>query len=420
MQNIAIRTEGLSKRYRIGARPFANSREWLERGLARLRSRAGPKPPGAGSDFWALRDVSLEIGHGEVVGLIGRNGAGKSTLLKILSRITRPTAGHAEVRGRMGSLLEVGTGFHPELTGRENIFLNGAILGMTRPEIRRKFDEIVAYAEIEKFLGTPVKRYSSGMYVRLAFAIAAHLEPDILIVDEVLAVGDSAFQQKCLGKMKEVARQGRTVVLVSHTLPVISNLCTKVFWMSRGQIEQEGDASEVVRAYLESGHASLEFDLAGNADLDTLGLSCLRRARLLTGGQPTRTISSGDSFELEVECRVAPERARSIALGFAVEDSAGQSLFASNMQQYGIYHQNREGHVIFRARIDRFPFAPGTYSLSLYLGNSQFDFETAEAAVRFEVAWTPGPDIQAPPDPAWGPISIPVRWDVEPVPAGDS
>src|SRR5258708_5681531 len=199
--------------------------------------------------FWALRDVSLQVKEGEVLGLIGRNGAGKTTLLKILSRIARPTTGWAEIHGRVGSLLEVGTGFHAELTGRENTFLSGAILGMSKREIARKFDEIVAFAELEKFIDTPVKHYSSGMYVRLAFAVAAHLEPEILLVDEVLAVGDINFQKKCLGKMSDVARAGRTVVLVSHQLNQIRRLCHRVVWVDAGSIRMNGDTHEVVAAY---------------------------------------------------------------------------------------------------------------------------------------------------------------------------
>src|SRR5207245_2015471 len=199
--------------------------------------------------FWTLKEVSLEVKEGEVLGLIGRNGAGKTTLLKILSRITRPTEGWAEIHGRVGSLLEVGTGFHPELTGRENTFLSGAILGMSRSEIARKFDEIVAFAELEKFIDTPVKHYSSGMYVRLAFAVAAHLEPEILLVDEVLAVGDINFQKKCLGKMGDVARAGRTVVLVSHQMNQMRRLCHRVVWIDGGSVRQDGPTHEVVSAY---------------------------------------------------------------------------------------------------------------------------------------------------------------------------
>src|SRR5579864_1318494 len=241
-----IHAEGLGKRYRRGVRVDAGLRHVLEE-FARSPWRAlrGAKP----EMFWALKDVSLEVREGEVLGLIGRNGAGKTTLLKILSRITRPTEGWAEIRGRVRSLLEVGTGFHPELTGRENTYLSGSILGMSKREIDRKFDEIVAFAEIEKFIETPVKHYSSGMYVRLAFAVAAHLEPEILLVDEVLAVGDINFQKKCLGKMGDVAKAGRTVVLVSHQLNQIRRLCQRVVWVDAGQIRLNGSTHEVVSAY---------------------------------------------------------------------------------------------------------------------------------------------------------------------------
>jgi lipopolysaccharide transport system ATP-binding protein len=241
-----IQAEGLGKRYRRGVRVDTGLRHALER-FARSpwRSLRGAKP----ETFWALKDVSLEVKEGEVLGLIGRNGAGKTTLLKILSRITRPTEGWAEIRGRVRSLLEVGTGFHPELTGRENTYLSGSILGMGKREIDRKFDEIVAFAEIEKFIETPVKHYSSGMYVRLAFSVAAHLEPEILLVDEVLAVGDINFQKKCLGKMGEVAKGGRTVVLVSHQLSQIRRLCERVAWVDGGTIRMAGGTHEVVSAY---------------------------------------------------------------------------------------------------------------------------------------------------------------------------
>src|SRR6266481_243346 len=239
-----IQAEGLGKRYRRGTHVDAGLRHALER-FARSPWRAlrGERP----ETFWALKDVSLAVKEGEVLGLIGRNGAGKTTLLKILSRITRPTEGWAEIRGRVRSLLEVGTGFHPELTGRENTYLSGSILGMSKREIDRKFDEIVAFAEIEKFVETPVKHYSSGMYVRLAFAVAAHLEPEILLVDEVLAVGDITFQKKCLGKMGEVARGGRTVVLVSHQLNQIRRLCERVAWVDAGQIRLAGETHDPVK-----------------------------------------------------------------------------------------------------------------------------------------------------------------------------
>jgi homopolymeric O-antigen transport system ATP-binding protein len=269
-----ITVEGLGKKYRIRheRERYTALRDVLAekaKGLFRLQrgkskeqsagngSRsaltASPLPPSPSrEDFWALRDVSFEVKRGEVLGIIGRNGAGKTTLLKILSRITEPTEGRVRIRGRVASLLEVGTGFHPELTGRENIYLNGAILGMSKAEIRKKFDEIVAFAETEKFLDTPVKRYSSGMYVRLAFAVAAHLEPEILIVDEVLAVGDAQFQKKCLGKMKEVSKGGRTVLFVSHNMTAVRALCTKAIRLQTGQLRQRGDVCSVVDEYLNS------------------------------------------------------------------------------------------------------------------------------------------------------------------------
>ncbi len=262
MSDVVIAAENLSKSYLVGHQSAQReryvalrdviareARNFVRKGLDFVRGRQIVQGDEV-EEFWALKDVSFEVKRGEVIGIIGKNGAGKSTLLKIVSRITEPTAGRVRLRGRVASLLEVGTGFHPELTGRENIFLNGAILGMTRREIRRKFDEIVAFAEVEKFLDTPVKRYSSGMYVRLAFAIAAHLEPEILIVDEVLAVGDIDFQKKCLGKMSEVAGGGRTVLFVSHNLAAIAELTTRAILLNSGSVKAEGSASEVIAAYL--------------------------------------------------------------------------------------------------------------------------------------------------------------------------
>src|SRR5258708_6398898 len=253
--NAVIRGENLGKRYRRGLQVDGGLRHAVEEFV---RSRLASLRRKKNETFWALKDVSLEVKEGEVLGLIGRNGAGKTTLLKILSRITRPTEGWAEIRGRVGSLLEVGTGFHPELTGRENTFLSGAILGMGKAEIARKFDEIVAFAELEKFIDTPVKHYSSGMYVRLAFAVAAHLEPEILLVDEVLAVGDIRFQKKCLGKMGDVARAGRTVVLVSHQLNQIRRLCHRVVWIDDGGVRQHGPTHEGVSAYESAMKAGFE------------------------------------------------------------------------------------------------------------------------------------------------------------------
>ena len=263
MSDIVIHAEGLSKQYRIGPRqPYLALREVLTdrlyapfRRLNSLIRRAptefGRKKQTAEKWIWALNDVSLDVKHGEILGIIGRNGAGKSTLLKILSRITRPTVGRAEIFGRIGSLLEVGTGFHPELSGRENIYLNGAVLGLKKTEINRKFDEIISFAEIEKFLDTPVKRYSSGMYVRLAFAVGAHLEQEILIIDEVLAVGDASFQKKCLNKMEDVRQEGRTVLFVSHNMQAISRLCKRAILFDEGRVIKDGLSHEVVSQYLD-------------------------------------------------------------------------------------------------------------------------------------------------------------------------
>jgi len=251
MGDISIQVEGLAKKYRLGERqPYKSLRESLANAVLRPFGRQ----PSETDTFWALKDVSFAVHHGDVLGVIGRNGAGKSTLLKILSRITAPTKGRAEIHGRIGSLLEVGTGFHPELSGRENIFLNGAVLGMSRAEIISKFDEIVAFAEVEKFIDTPVKRYSSGMYVRLAFAVAAHLETEILLVDEVLAVGDAEFQKKCLGKMGEISKKGRTVLFVSHNMGAISTLTERSLWLDRGTVQAFGTTKEVVDTYISVGY----------------------------------------------------------------------------------------------------------------------------------------------------------------------
>jgi lipopolysaccharide transport system ATP-binding protein len=254
MSELAIHGEKLGKRYRIGERQgYLALRDVLTQTakapLGLFRARAPKSSSNGAGHIWALKDASFEVREGEVVGIVGRNGAGKSTLLKILARVTKPTEGFAKIRGRMGSLLEVGTGFHPELTGRENVYLSGAILGMKKREIARKFDEIVAFAEVEKFIDTPLKHYSTGMQMRLAFAVAAHLEPEILLVDEVLAVGDAAFQKKCLGKMGDVAHGGRTILFVSHQMNQIRRLCERVMWIDNGQVRECGLTAEVVSAY---------------------------------------------------------------------------------------------------------------------------------------------------------------------------
>ncbi|MDQ4077914.1 MAG: ABC transporter ATP-binding protein [Chloroflexota bacterium] len=316
MSNVTVQVEELGKRYRIGQREqYKMLRDVLMdtvrtpiRRILSYYKHAVSYPPRDGdedldSHIWALKDVSFEVRHGEVTGIIGRNGAGKSTLLKILSRITKPTRGCARIRGRVGSLLEVGVGFHPELTGRENIYLNGAILGMDRPYIARKLDEIVEFSGVEQFLDTPVKRYSSGMYMRLAFAIAAHLEPEILIVDEVLAVGDAAFQKKCLGRMGSVAKEGRTVLFVSHNMVAVEDLCDRVIWLDRGRIVQEGKAGQVVSRYLQTSFSPLteqvwkDTDMRPGNDQVRLRRACAHPVN----GSPEDPITVRTPFMIEVE-----------------------------------------------------------------------------------------------------------------------
>src|ERR1044072_2266459 len=308
MSEIAIKVERLWKIYKIGQRRHDTLRDKFAH-LLRRRLRVNGSHPqfqdAAGDKLWALQDVSFEIKSGEVVGVIGGNGAGKSTLLKVLSRITEPSEGYADIKGRVGSLLEVGTGFHPELTGRENIFLNGSILGMKRVEIQKKFDEMVAFAEIERFIDTPVKHYSSGMYVRLAFAVAAHLDPDILLIDEVLAVGDASFQKKCLGKIGEVARAGRTALFVSHNMAAVENLCSRAILLNHGKVLLAGNVRECVSRYLDLGTSTggCDFDLSAHPARHGKSLPLLTRVRLLgENDTPKERFTCGEPMKIELTC----------------------------------------------------------------------------------------------------------------------
>jgi lipopolysaccharide transport system ATP-binding protein len=300
----AIATERLSKRYRIGELQagYGTLRESLVRTARRV---GGGRHGHHHEEIWALRDVSFDVAEGQVVGVIGRNGAGKSTLLKLLTRITTPTEGRAEIRGRVGSLLEVGTGFHPELTGRENVFLNGSVLGMKRREIASKLDQIVEFAGVERFMDTPVKRYSSGMYVRLAFAVAAHLEPEILLVDEVLAVGDAEFQRRCLGRMKDFGMSGRTVLFVSHNMPAVARLCERTLHLDGGQIVGDGPSPEVVASYLQAGAgggSSIEWSDANPPGGD--GVAKLRNVRVVQDGVTVDTVDVRRPVGIEIGFRV--------------------------------------------------------------------------------------------------------------------
>ena len=324
----AIAAAGLSKRYRIGQ--LQSSYGTLRESLARVaKSMASGPHRHHHEEIWALRDVSFDVPEGQVLGVIGRNGAGKSTLLKILTRITTPTGGRAEIRGRVGSLLEVGTGFHPELTGRENVFLNGSILGMKRREIARKLEEIVDFAGIDRFMDTPVKRYSSGMYVRLAFAVAAHLEPEILLVDEVLAVGDAEFQRRCLGRMQDFGQSGRTVLFVSHNMQAIARLCERTILLSDGEIERDGRSPDVVAHYLQSGQGSGSSREWTDADDDwSDGVARLRSLRIVQDG---RSVDTADV-----------RRPIGIELAFAVL-KPGQPLFPK------LKLHSAEGEIVFNA-----------------------------------------------------------------------
>ncbi|MBA4385690.1 MAG: ABC transporter ATP-binding protein, partial [Anaerolinea sp.] len=367
---VAIRVENLGKRYRIGGAQtsYKTLRESLiSAASAPVRWLKGQRHEK--NTFWALQDVSFEIKQGEAVGIIGRNGAGKSTLLKILSRITKPTTGRVELFGRVGSLLEVGTGFHPELTGRENIYLNGAILGMSRQEIMRKFDEIVAFAEVEKFLDTPVKYYSSGMYVRLAFAVAAHLEPEILLVDEVLAVGDAAFQKKCLGKMGEVAQEGRTVLFVSHNMAAVLNLCDRAVLLDSGKIVATGATDNIVRHYLEGLRVNAPQDLASHKERQGRGRVRFIRVCFEDGeGNPIEQGISGQPLVIALEYQAKDDRPlQNCRISAAVYDSLGQVLFNCSSELTNSVPITLPPGGSIRCVIPRLPLSQGQYLVSLFI-----------------------------------------------------
>jgi len=417
-----IRVEGIGKRYRIARAaaeprgPYRTLREDLTRLAAAPLRRLGGGGRGDGrrEEFWALRDVGFEVRPGEVVGVIGPNGTGKSTLLKVLSRITKPTAGRVVLRGRVGSLLEVGTGFHPELTGRENIYLNGAILGMRRREIARNFDRIVAFAEVERFLDTPVKRYSSGMYVRLAFAVAAHLEPEILIVDEVLAVGDMAFQRKCMGRMREVGRGGRTVLFVSHSMPAVESLCDRAILMDGGRIAHDGPVAEAVDAYRRRvlGASQSGGPSPFNRDDPARRARVFRGATLLdAAGAPTPFLPLGGAFRLRLDLDV-PGVVESPTIGVGVDDSLGQRALTLHTPLSDAAPAALSGRCAVACRVDPFPLAPGDYALKLTFAAGGGQVDEVERALHFTVingeAFGEGRGHTR------GACVAPSRWSVEP------
>jgi len=398
MSDMAIRVESLSKKYRIGGKQekYKTLRDTLTDALVYSFHQAGKlfrgQAKGAAEleqTIWALKDVSFEVKNGEVLGIIGRNGAGKSTLLKILSRITEPTEGYAEIHGRVGTLLEVGTGFHPELTGRENVYLNGTILGMKRGEIERKFDEIIAFAEVEKFIDTPVKHYSSGMYLRLAFAVAAHLEPEILIVDEVLAVGDASFQEKCLGKMQNVAGQGRTVLFVSHNMGAISSLCHRVILLSAGEIIGIGPSEEIVRAYLKSVRDSKGTRLAERKDHEGSGEIRIEEIWMEDcTGKRVDSVCSRDDLILVFQYRCREEWVSPpTVFKFMLRGANGADLalcstrFATNICAV------LRGEGLIRCRIPQLPLAEGEYWISYKIGGPGENFDSVQDSFVIQVLW---------------------------------
>lgn len=378
----AIQVSGLGKQYVLGGaeRGDESFREMLTGALMapfrRLRRLQGERAEE--DSFWALKDVNFQINPGEVVGIIGRNGAGKSTLLKILSRITDPTEGRIEIRGRVSSLLEVGTGFHPELTGRENIFLNGAILGMRRREILDKFDEIVAFAEVERFLDTPVKRYSSGMYVRLAFAVAAHLEPEILIVDEVLAVGDAAFQKKCLGKMQDVGNEGRTVLFVSHNMGAVRNLCSRAICLQQGSVVMEGEVEPVIDHYMGGDASGAHLYLAQNDSSNPF----IKRASVEQGDDSTNAFVIDQHirmvFELEAGSR------KGCVISVQICNTQGLCIYNSS-SEFGI-DEIQCGFSRIECVIPSYGLAPGRYSVNVALfERNQQVYQKIENILNFHV-----------------------------------
>ncbi|HVA80764.1 MAG TPA: ABC transporter ATP-binding protein [Candidatus Binataceae bacterium] len=418
-----ISVRDLGKRYKIGARlRYRTLRDSvMESGAAAMRAlsfrhrRNGTAADDDETHVWALREVSFDVMPGEVIGIIGRNGAGKSTLLKILARITEPTTGRVDLYGRVGSLLEVGTGFHPELTGRENIYLSAVILGMHKAEIERKFDEIVAFAEIEKFIDTSVKHYSSGMYVRLAFAVAAHLEPEILLVDEVLAVGDLAFQKKCLGKMGEVARGGRTVILVSHNMASIESLCDTCLLLDAGQLRRKGHSVEVIRDYLAAqvGVQSASRSLLGHPGRRSNSESIMKSVTLRSESDtPVTIVPMGAPLSIAVEFEKKSGPFCPV-LGVVVKTSQGwRVLCVNNRFVAGYRFENAITIGTITCCINDLPLTPGTYFIDLYLGDHHQDFDIVFEAATIEVIPADVFGTGKLPPPGTAIVYIPAAWQL--------
>jgi lipopolysaccharide transport system ATP-binding protein len=417
MSTPIINVEGLGKAYRIGlVNPkHTNFRETItelaKQPFRRLRRYDDDFTTDTEDTYWALKDVSFQVNQGEVLGVIGRNGAGKSTLLKLLSRITEPTEGQARIKGRVSSLLEVGTGFHPELTGRENIFLNGAILGMKRAEIKAKFDEIVAFSEVEKFLETPVKRYSSGMYVRLAFAVAAHLEPEVLIVDEVLAVGDAAFQKKCLGKMGDVVKNGRTVLFVSHNMDAVASLCSQVLLVEKGRAREKVSPDEGVKAYLSLTNSDAAIPVRDKPRTQSRTRPPIFTGLKITGDSGHANVvesGQGVTFEIDVEdC----EDLKNINVGVALHNERAQrviffhTLYHAGMQLTGAKHRKLICHV------PSLPLVPDSYYVELVMSDGYQWIEKVERVDRLSVVFANALGTGRIPVRGQGYFVVPCEWE---------
>ena len=386
--DLSLRAVELGKLYRIGHRPsYRSFREAISVAVrVPFWRRSGGAAEGE-AFLWALDGVTFEIHQGEIVGIVGRNGAGKSTLLRILSRITDPTRGFAEIHGRVGSLLEVGTGFHPELTGRENVYLNGAILGMRRMEIDRKFDEIVAFSEVERFLDTPVKHYSSGMYMRLAFAVAAHLEPEVLLIDEILAVGDAAFQAKCLGKMGDVARQGRTVLFVSHNMAAIAGLCSRAILLEEGKVAADGPPEEVIARYLDRLEGTAAVPLGNRTDRSGDGRVRLTGVAFFDGElRPAPVARLGEPLVIGLEYSARDGRpAAGLAFEIGVYGPTGQLVFLCGNAFAGQPFDRLPAVGRVLCRIDEIAVPPGLYSLNVYCGSVGNTADWVKNAAQLQV-----------------------------------
>jgi lipopolysaccharide transport system ATP-binding protein len=421
--SVAIAVENLSKKYIIGHQPrehYTALRDVLANGARRFANRlahlfAEQQDDATHETFWALKDINFTIQRGDRLGIIGRNGAGKSTLLKILSRITEPTSGRIRIRGRVSSLLEVGTGFHPELTGRENIFLNGAILGMGKAEIVRKFDEIVSFAEVEQFLDTPVKRYSSGMYVRLAFAVAAHLEPEILIVDEVLAVGDVQFQKKCLGKMEDVGKEGRTVLFVSHNMAAVNTLCNKGILIDKGQIAAEGTVENILGQYIQRSVVNRSHTFVNQMRENSQAKARLIEARVLGKQKESCALLPVDqaaSIALVWQLKVPVPFLR---VGVEITDTSGVVVLSSmDTDTTGLHGKPRQPGV-FHETMSMPPFLlmPGIYSVKVFAGMPGIErIMEMEDILEFEVTEHHTHLSHVPSARRGGYIAAPLQWEV--------